>query len=158
MFIQNVGAADIPRGYHFDCGENSMLIQISDPFVRKEENKFGNTPWFPEPKHKFREIHKFEFLDIEDGWEGAEQYGINDEQAKQLVDLLQHALDNKMHVVVHCFAGICRSGAVVEVGTMMGFEETEAMRMPNTRVKTKMLKVLGWSYGEERDGQIYSGD
>jgi len=145
-FIQNISAMDVKHGYHFDCGENSMLIAISDPYIPKTETQYGSTTLFPEPKHKFKEVHRFEFLDIEDHYENVEKYGINDEQAKELVRLLKHALDNKMQVVVHCFAGICRSGAVVEVGTMMGFLETEAVRMPNTRVKTKMMKALGWSY------------
>lgn len=142
-FIQNVGAGDIPRGNHFDCGENSMLIQISDPQCKPH---LFVTPWFPAPKHKFKEIHCFQFLDIEDDDPHAEEYGINDEQAKELVHLLQHALNNRMNVVVHCFAGVCRSGAVAEVGVMMGFCDTEMFRIPNTRVKTKMMRVLGWTY------------
>lgn len=30
-FIQNVSAEAVMKGTHFDCGENSMLIQITDP-------------------------------------------------------------------------------------------------------------------------------
>lgn len=142
-FIQNIGAADVAKGNHFDCGENSMLIQISDPECR--QNRFS-TPWFPEPKHKFKEIHKFEFLDICDGDPMSEEYGISDYQASLLVQLLKNALENRMNVVVHCFAGICRSGAISEVGEMMGFAGTGNFRIPNVRVKTKMLKALGWSY------------
>lgn len=138
LFIQNVGASDIPTGNHFDCGENSMLIQISDPPCLP---KFS-TPWIPTPKHKFKEIHHFDFLDIEDSDPMVDKFGITDEQAKKLVELLEHARKNKMQVVVHCFAGVCRSGAVVEVGIMMGFADTEAFRIPNTRVKTKMLDAL----------------
>jgi len=140
IFIQNVGAADIPFGRHFDCGENSMLIQITDPDITPQ----FSTPWIPQPKHKFKEIHQFSFLDIENNDSLAEKYGITDEQASELVRLLKHALENKMHVVVHCFAGVCRSGAVAEVGIMMGFTDTESFRIPNTRVKTKMLKALGY--------------
>jgi hypothetical protein len=51
-----------------------------------------------------------------------------------------------MNVLVHCHAGICRSGAVVEVGSMMGFTPTDRYRQPNLRVKNKMMKVLGWTY------------
>lgn len=143
-FIQNISAANVSTGNHFDCGENSMLIQISDPLSR--DNKLYTTPWFPEPKHKFKEIHKFQFLDIDDDDELAEEFGINDEQAGQLVNLLQRALENRIQVVVHCTAGICRSGAVAEVGVMMGFTDAGALRIPNTRVKSKMMKVLGWTY------------
>lgn len=142
-WIQNVGAADVSSGKHFDCGENSMLIQISDPKI--PEPHFS-TPWFPTPTHKFKEIHQFQFLDIEDNDTLSDKYGITNAQAAQLVSLLKHALDNRMNVVVHCFAGVCRSGAVAEVGIMMGFTDAEAFRIPNTRVKTKMMKVLGWTY------------
>ena len=68
------------------------------------------------------------------------------EQADELVRLLQHALDNSMNVLVHCHAGICRSGSVVEVGQMMGFTPTERFRMPNLRVKHFMMKSLGLTY------------
>lgn len=153
IFIQNVGAADIVKGNHFDCGDNSMLIQISDPELKPHH---FTTPWFPEPKHKFKEVYKFQFLDVDESDKQLSKYGISDTQAKELVILLQYALAHKMHVVVHCFAGVCRSGAVAEVGEMMGFAGTENFRIPNTMVKTKMLKALGWSYGEYR--AIHLGD
>jgi hypothetical protein len=73
---------------------------------------------------------------------------ISDADAERLVRLLQRALENKMNVVVHCFAGICRSGAVCEVGVMMGFQDTGRFRSPNLLVKHKMMKVLGWTYDE----------
>ena len=87
---------------------------------------------------------------------------ISDEQAAELVRLLQHALDNSMNVMVHCHAGICRSGAVVEVASMMGFTPTERFRQPNLRVKHKMMKVMGWTYDENEKqtstgGNISSG-
>ena len=144
MWIQNIGAADCVNGNHFDCGGNSMLIQISDPFSKDE--RLYVTPWFPTPKHQFKEIHKFQFLDTEDDDKLSPEFGITDEQANDIVNLLKHALDNRMNVVVHCFAGVCRSGAVAEVGVMMGFIDTEAFRLPNTRVKTKMMRALGWTY------------
>ena len=50
--------------------------------------------------------------------------------------------------MVHCHAGICRSGAVVEIGSMLGFTATDRFRQPNLRVKHKMMKVLGWAYDE----------
>jgi hypothetical protein len=54
-----------------------------------------------------------------------------------------------MNVVVHCHAGICRSGAVCELGVMMGFNDCERFRMPNLLVKHKMMRVLGWTYDSE---------
>jgi hypothetical protein len=59
-----------------------------------------------------------------------------------------------MNVVVHCFAGICRSGAVCEVGVMMGFNDTERFRSPNLLVKHRMMKHLGWTYDEREPHSI----
>lgn len=138
-FIENVAAADIPTRFHHDAGENSMLIQIMDT----------GTSWWPTPKHNFKEVHRFEFLDVErDDIVADEVMKISDTQASELVRLLQHAQANRMNVVVHCFAGICRSGAVCEIGVMMGFQDTEKFRQPNLLVKHKMMKVLGWTYDE----------
>jgi len=135
LWIENVAAADIPTGFHHDVGPNSMLISICDPAGRR-----------PESKHQFKERHDFEFLDAEDSDGFPEEAKISDAQAEQIVTLLQRALENRMNVVVHCMAGICRSGAVVEVGVMMGFNDCEKYRQPNLRVKHKLMKQLGWTY------------
>lgn len=134
-WIENVSWDDVKNGWHSDMGENSMLIQIADPAT-----------FFPEPKRQFKEIHRFEFLDAEDSDHIDDDFKISDAQAINLVALLQIALENHMNVLVHCHAGICRSGAVVEVGTMMGFTATDRFRQPNLRVKHKMMRVLGLTY------------
>ena len=137
-WIQNVSLADIIKGFHINVGHNSMLIQIVDPDMD-----------FPIPKHQFKETHQFKFLDLEKSDDCInDKWKIQDEQAVELVRLLQHALDSKMDVVVHCHAGVCRSGAVCEVGVMLGFRDTEDFRSPNLLVKHKMMKQLGWTYDE----------
>lgn len=139
-FIENISWDDCKNGWHYACGDNAMLIQIADPAT-----------FFPVPKHTFKETYQFEFLDAEDtdvGRWGGDEFFITDEQAAEIVRLLQRAQENHMNVVVHCHAGICRSGAVVEVATMMGFTPTDRYRQPNLRVKHKMMKVLGWTYDE----------
>ena len=150
-WIENVAWDDVKNGWHSDMGVNAMLIQIADP-----------ASFFPTPKKQFKEIHQFEFLDAEDSDGFPDECKISDEQAKQLANLLTHALENSMNVLVHCHAGICRSGAVVEVGTMMGFTATDRYRQPNLRVKHRMMKALGWTYDSEEKpydvgGQITSG-
>lgn len=151
-WIQNVSMKDIKQGAHIEAGENSMLIQIVDPAYE-----------FPTPLKTFKEVHQFEFLDIEkdgltnDGsgnWIDMSEFAVTDEQARQLVTLLQKALDNRMNVVVHCHAGVCRSGAVAEVGVMMGFSDSESFRSPNLLVKHKMMKSLGWTYDENEPHTI----
>ena len=135
-WIQNVALSDIKKGFHINPGENAMLIQIVDP-------AYG----FPAPKYTFKEVHQFEFLDIEENdFALEESMRCSYDQAAELVRLLQHALENRMNVIVHCMAGVCRSGAVCEVGVMLGFDDTEAFRSPNLLVKHRMMKALSWTY------------
>ncbi len=141
-WIENVSRTEIIQGSHKDPGINSMLIQISDPP--------GDHPI---PKHVFRDIHRFDFLDIEADQSSEEhnlgdlvEFAITQQDADKLVQVLQHALINGMNVVVHCNAGVCRSGAVAEIGVMMGFRDTGSFRSPNLLVKHKMMKALGWDY------------
>jgi predicted protein tyrosine phosphatase len=147
-WIENVAAADVPMRFHHDAGENSMLIQIMDPA----------STWWPNPAHEFRETHRFEFLDAEDKDGFPEEAKISDAQAAEIVGLLKHALDNRMNVVVHCYAGICRSGAVAEVGVMMGFEDCERNRIPNLRVKQKLMRQLGWTYDSNEQPFDHAND
>ena len=143
-WIQNVALSDIRNGHHFDAGINSMLIQIVDPP--------GD---FPTPFHHFKEVHQFQFLDIEEkDFALDEAMRCSQEQANDLVQLLQHALENRMNVVVHCHAGVCRSGAVCEIGVMLGFADTEVFRAPNLLVKHRMMKALGWDYDSKERHSI----
>ena len=143
-WIQNVALSDIKKGFHINPGENAMLIQIVDPP--------GD---FPTPLYKFKEVHQFEFLDVEEKDEVLEEaMKCSQEQADELVRLLQHALANHMNVIVHCVAGVCRSGAVCEVGVMLGFNDTEIFRSPNLLVKHRMMKSLGWTYDENEPHTI----
>ena len=144
MWIENVAAVDIPKGHHHAAGPNSMLISITDP-----------AGWKPVAFHDFKERHNFEFLDVEaNDHVDDEEMRCSEAQAAELVRLLQHALDNRMNVVVHCTAGICRSGAVCEVGVMMGFQDTERFRSPNLLVKHRMMKALGWTYDADEQPNI----
>lgn len=134
-FIQNCSWDDAKNGWHKDPGENSILIQIADP-----------ASFFPTPKHPFAITHQFEFLDVEDKDGFPDEVKIQPEQAMEITNILYYALEFDMNVIVHCFAGICRSGAVAEVGVMMGFDDTEKYRQPNIRVKTMLMRQLGWTY------------
>lgn len=145
-FIENCSKSDVILGHHYDAGDNAMLIQIMDP-----------ASGFPTPKHSFKEVHQFEFLDAEDADGYPEEAKISDDQAAEIVQLLQRALDQRMNVLVHCHAGICRSGAVTEVASMMGFTPSERLRIPNLRVKHKLMKVLGWTYDADEPRTVVNG-
>lgn len=127
MFIENVSLAAIQRGEHFLPGCNAMLIQIVDPDME-----------FPIPKYEFKEIHQFKFLDIED----EDELAIQSNQAHQIAKLLVKAKENRMNIIVHCHAGVCRSGAIAECGVIIGFDDTEVYRQPNLRVKHMVISHL----------------
>lgn len=143
-WIQNISLSDIRKGFHIEPGPNAMLIQIMDPP--------GD---FPTPLKSFKEVHQFEFLDVEATDPVLDEaMRCSHEQAQELVRLLQHALANRMNVIVHCHAGVCRSGAVCEIGVMLGFDDTEAFRSPNLLVKHRMMQALGWTYDENESHTI----
>jgi rhodanese-related sulfurtransferase len=145
-WIENVSLSDAHLGRHFDPGPNSLLIRIQDPATEFKPTKFN-----------FASVHEFEFLDAEDADGFPDECKISDGQAKSLVILLQQAMLNHMNVVVHCNAGVCRSGAVVEVASMMGFTPTDRLRIPNLRVKHKMMKVLGLTYDADEKQEAVNG-
>jgi rhodanese-related sulfurtransferase len=137
-FIQNVSLSAVKNGTHVDPGVNSILIQIVDPDTE-----------FPIPTHQFEQIYQFKFLDAEVKDPNPESDKVKEKDAKNLVTVLQYALRDGKNVIVHCHAGICRSGAVCEVGVMLGFEDTGIFRSPNLMVKHLMMKELGWLYDEQ---------
>lgn len=116
-------------------GPNNVLIQIVDPGTE-----------FPTPRYKFDKVHQFYFLDVENendiGWECK----MPDEDAIAILNILEDALKNKSSVIVHCHAGLCRSGAVAEIGIIMGFADTDTLRIPNSYMKRRFMQLRGLTY------------
>lgn len=130
-FIENISYDDIRKGKHLDAGINGMLIQIVDTKAK-----------FPEPKQSFRKVQQYRFLDVEDTDVLKYSEAITNEQAANIAEDLKYALANDMNVIVHCHMGACRSGAVAEVGVMLGFTDLGNWRLPNLMVKHKLMKCL----------------
>lgn len=135
MWIQNVSRREVAAGTHIPVGEHTVLIQIADPATE-----------FPQPVARFLSVHQLEFLDVEEHQHEFSDFMISDSQAAQIISILKTALENGHNVLVHCVAGMCRSGAIAEVGVMMGFTDTFRDRRPNLLVKKKLMKQLGWTY------------
>jgi len=129
MFIQNVSMASIIKGNHINT-PNTALIQIQD---------YG--AWqFVKPAKSFIKTAQFKFDDHDDP---DRKTNCTTEQADEIGAFLISCYNEKLNVIVHCHAGLCRSGAVAEAGVILGFEDTGAIRMPNILVKTRILKSLG---------------
>lgn len=133
LFIENVSLHDIIEGYHIDCdSRQTVLIQIID-YEMKD---------YPTPKHlsKFSDVYQFRFDDTEDVFD---INCITDSQATAIADILRDSFNNRKNIVVHCHAGICRSGGIVECGIALGYSDVEyRQRIPNVLVKRKILQCL----------------
>lgn len=101
---------------------------------------------FPEGESEFlREVffHEVYELGIDDS------YIIPEETIEKLAKLISDAKEREQNIVVHCHAGISRSGAVVEVATMMGYKDIGRHRNPNRVIKEKLRKALGIKHSFE---------
>jgi protein tyrosine phosphatase len=139
-FIQNVSYTNFAGGAHRHPGKQAVAIQILSKDrvdFRIESNLLG----FPVSPYEFIETHKFLIDDTSD------PHCIDDKDVERISDILKESLDLDRNVIVHCAAGVSRSGAVCEVGTIIGFEDTWAFRMPNVVIKNKLLNhIMGNGY------------
>ena len=130
-WITNVSYFDIINGNH-PYEPNTGLIQIVDPAMP-----------FPEPKFDFDFVERFEFLDADISGTDMDEFVIMEKQADQLADILFAAFEQNQNVLVHCVAGLCRSGAVTEVGIIIGFDDKFLRpRIPNVTVKNMLIRSL----------------
>ena len=134
--IYNCDLEDVNNGKCIISGNNTVLISINNPCSAYEVR----------PEQSFKSVHRFEFLDIEDS---EHDFAIADYQAKGIAQILQTCYDAGYNVVCHCFLGVNRSGAVAEVGEMLGFEYIGTYKQPNVLVKKKLMKQFGWTYEEQ---------
>lgn len=133
-FILNVSYMDFKLGNHRDPGENSIAIQIlSKSQCDFEYNK--KTEW-PVSPFSFKEVHRFNIDD------NHEEDCIDDIDVEKIVGLLKRAKDNNMNVVVHCAAGVCRSGAVCCAGKILGFEYNPDYNSPNQVIMGKLVTYI----------------
>ena len=135
MWIQNVAAMDVMNGFYRDSGTNVVLIQITNPGAS-----------LPVPPDTFASVHQFRFLDYEASVPFRHADKIQPNQALAIANVLKKAFEAGNNVVVHCQAGVSRSGAVVEAAIALGFEDLKGYRSPNLMVKHMIMDALGLSY------------
>ncbi len=137
-WITNVSRRDVETGNHPLTG-GGVLIRIGDKGLRFTEVARSDD---------FGVVCKLSFDDIDYG-----PNSISSEQSTIIASLLDLAKKNGHNVIVHCTAGICRSGAVVEAAVAYGFDDIhKRYRQPNVRVKKGVMYALGLGYeGIEND-------
>ena len=130
--------------------EKAKIISINSSWG------FDDTPPFSESFHKHPHLLPLIFDDICNEPETPEDLGnavlFNEAMAQQIMRFVD---DGKLPLLVHCTAGISRSGAVGEVLNWYfnrylenntaddeDFEQNNRQIMPNTIVRRIMLKVL----------------
>ena len=131
--IENISYADVVKGQHKNNPENTVLIQIVDVGMD-----------FPIPKHQFKEVYQFQFMDLTEITEVNLPVMMSVEQAKQITEILTYAKTLDYDVTVHCVAGLCRSGAIAEVGEILGYTYIGNGKQPNSYVKRMLLDQIGY--------------
>jgi predicted protein tyrosine phosphatase len=129
-FIQNVSMSAVSKGLHYYVPHKTALIQIQD---------YYGVMHFAKPVYPFVKVLQLRF-DDEDV--PNVESNITQQQAKAIGDFLKECLEAEINVVVHCHAGLCRSGAVVECGIILGFQDLQEVRWPNSLVYSMILKEL----------------
>ena len=135
-FIENVSFHGMRKGMHYDPGPNGIWISITVPTMAPAK-----------PAFKFSEWHEFHFLDIDKSspmWNAMSEFAITPEDGKRIAEILMNAFRDGRNVIVSCVAGLCRSGAVAEVGIAYGFQDTGVVRAPNVMVKSAILRGMNW--------------
>lgn len=141
-FVENVSRDAIVMGIHsvFDY-EKDLLIQITDPDSQ-----------FPVPLKKFKNVVQHTF------WDSEEEDGPTHDQAISLATQILMAWRNNQNILVHCQAGLCRSGAVAEAAIMLGFKEVHTRRWPNRRLGAQLTQILHLPKMTERDyEEVFGG-
>lgn len=146
-WIDHISYEDVKAANHpLEFGKDHLLIQLM------------TDGWsFPEPlaKDDFTLIRQYYVNDTDFDPKCRGMIAITEDVAKLIADDLQMCLDRDINVVVHCAAGVSRSGAVAEVAADMGFrdigKEQGKWRRPNLTIKKALQKQLGMLMFEKTD-------
>lgn len=83
------------------------------------------------------------FLKFDDSEEEDDPHAISEQDVDKIIMLIDEALVLNKNVWVNCHAGICRSGAVVEVLELLGWtvvDDYSIPRIPNRLVFNKIRR------------------
>lgn len=140
-WIENISIFSAKNGLHYFEDHKTILIQIQESGTSEFVHCLYND--------KFVNVYRFDFDDSETG----DDRCITESQAENIAEILLDAFDKGLNIVVHCHAGVCRSGAVAEVGEMIGFQYAGNHKSPNLLVKKMILKYVRKKVGYESDNQ-----
>lgn len=122
MLTANFPRKVIETRFPFEVGPQDWLISIID---------VGCQP--AQVRSPFDRVWTWCFADVQVHERGA----MTPEQAQKMANVIHHAKAMQKNVWVHCTAGMCRSGAVVEVLNLLGWSIVDGFspeRVPNDHV------------------------
>ena len=127
-FTANFPREVIETGFPMEpISENDWLISIIDP----------GDPQI-KPANKFNRVFSFEFDDCDPfPFCNCNEQPMQEWQAMEMARIIREASHLNKNLWVHCTAGICRSGAVVEILKLLGWRsvnEFSPKRLPNIHV------------------------
>lgn len=133
-FIENCSLEKVLYGRHRLPSTGSILIQITDPGLDHI------IPYYDD----YHEIYKFWIWDISKvTYEGNREFiPMGELDSKIIKRILLKALEQERNVIVHCHAGLCRSGAVTEFGHILGLIPVHSNRLPNVHMISMFKKTL----------------
>ena len=146
-------AMNLPRitveNYPFANDRRTWLISIADM-----NQQPANVP-----QDKFERILFVHFDDLDhfhepECTEEERPRFLNDETAAEMVAFINEAKEQQVDMIVNCHAGVCRSGAVVEVLKLAGWaidseNQFSPERKPNMFVYNKLRLALGFKHSWE---------
>ena len=140
--VENVSRFCIEKGFHKTNYHGSVLISINDPGMEPPKNSNKFTCCFP-----------FYFLDAEKPIDGDPDgdFLISDYDAHRIAEIIEMCYSQNINIIVHCSAGVCRSGAVAECAEAYGFEYIGNHKQPNLLVKKMVMNKL---YGDLCEKQL----
>ena len=121
------------------------MVSISDSTKEKKEIKAA---WMAAHNNKVA-AHFVNFLDVDDP-----HSGFTESKAEGIVRFLTETNRKKKNLLVHCFLGVSRSGAVAKFAyEYFGFEcpHIEAYGLYNKYVFNQLREVAGFGYGYTHD-------
>jgi len=108
-FIENVSLESIISGTQSNHPSETILIRFLDP-DRSAEDFPAHDKFSEEYVLKFGDLGSCSYIIDEE----LDEWKMTYEQAAEIASILRRALEYQKNVTVHCSAGLCRSGAVVE--------------------------------------------
>ena len=139
-YIANVSLEKIEAD-SFETLKNKILISITDVgYSAKIKN---DSEWAAIYRFQFEDVEEEEIYSIykkEDILPDWAQI-ISEIQAEEIAKILSFSM-GKNNIIVHCSAGVSRSGAITEAGLLLGFKlyEFSNLRTINKTVYNKIIK------------------